>query len=140
MLKCTSFEYICFSLKNTKDTRKAFASAAAYVRDVENRVVSKEGVDGKYVFASILVGAPADQYGKRLVIKTYTKMTVGEEEFTVYGYPMVESYYSLATKLNGDENLPGNVQEIINGIVDRVENGTSDDNGDIGMGGDDLWD
>lgn len=129
-----------FELKNTKDTRKAFVSAAAYVRDVENRVVSKEGVDGKYVFASILVGAPADQYGKRLVIKTYTKMTVGEEEFTVYGYPMVESYYSLATKLNGDENLPGNVQEIINGIVDRVENGTSDDNGDIGMGGDDLWD
>ena len=66
----------------------------------------------------------------------FARRIIDGEEFVVYGYPMVESYYSLASKLKGDTTLPENVQNIINGIVDD-DNAVGDDN--IGMEGDDLW-
>ncbi|MBE6681857.1 MAG: Ig-like domain-containing protein [Ruminococcaceae bacterium] len=128
-----------FDLKNEafNDGRGAYVSGKAFVRDEYNMIANHDSYasDSAYVFAAILVGAPEAQYNKRLVIKTYTKLTINEEEFVVYGQPMVESFYSLAAKLKGDTTLPENVQTIINGIVENGENFGNEE----ALPGDDLW-
>ena len=63
-------------------------------------------------------------------------MTIAGTEYVVYGQPMVESFYSLAKKL--ENSTDEKVKNIANSITERVEAGTEND-GDIGMGGDDLW-
>lgn len=123
-----------FELKNSKDGRAAYVSGKAYVQGEMDKVFDSS-VDGVHVFTGVLVGAPKDQYGKRIVAKTYTKVTVGGEEFVVYGHPMVESFYSLAKKLQAQDNLSEDAKAIIDQIVKDGE----DFDEDLGLDGDDLW-
>ncbi len=114
-----------------------FASGKAYVRGEYNKVINKASADadGAYVFAGILYGAPEGQYGRRLVVKTYTKVTIDGEDFVVYGQPMVESFYSLAKKLQAQGNLSNEVKDLVEDIIAKGE----DFGNEEGLPGDDLW-
>ena len=122
-----------FELVNERDGRLAYVSGKAYVRGEYDKVFASE--DNVHVFTGVLYGAPADQYGKRLVAKTYTKLTVDGENYVVYGQPMTESFYSIAKKLKDQGGLSEEAQTIVDNIIKEAE----DFDSDIGLPGDDLW-
>ncbi len=97
--------------------------------------VFDHSIDDIHIFTSILYGCPAGKYNLRLVVKTYTHVTIGDEEFTVYGEPMVESYYSMAKELQKAGNLTEEAQAIVDSIVEAGE----DFGNEEGLPGDDLW-
>ena len=125
-----------FELKNGVDERLAYVWGTAFIRSDIDKVFDST-TDGIHIFTGVLHGAPPDQYGKRLVAKTYTKVTIGEDSFVVYGEPMVESFYSLAVKLNKAGGLSPEAQALVDDII---ENGENLGDSDIGMGGDGLFD
>jgi len=62
-------------------------------------------------------------------------VTINGESFTVYGEPMVESYYSMAKELQKAGNLTPEAQAIVDSIVEKGE----DFGNEEGLPGDDLW-
>ena len=126
-----------FELTNNKDGRLAYVSGKAYARGEINKIINADSyeADGAYIFAGVLKGAPKDQYGKRLVIKTYTKVSIDGNDYVVYGHPMVESFYSLAKKLQATGDLSAEAQAIVDEIIADSE----DMDNDLGLDGDDLW-
>lgn len=115
-----------------------YASGEAYVKGGIDKVYDSTA-DDYHIFAGVLYGCPEDQYNKRLVTKTYTKVTINEEDYVVYGEPMVASFYSIAVMLkNSDsyDSLSSDAQAIIDNIIETGENFADNE---IGMGGDDLW-
>jgi len=83
----------------------------------------------------VLYGCPEGKYNLRIVVKTYTHVTINGESFTVYGEPMVESYYSMAKELQGTEGLSDEANAIIEAIIAEAE----DFGNEEGLPGDDLW-
>ena len=128
-----------FELTNGVDSRLAYVSAPAYVNNTYDDSFDKriKTVDESHVFAAVLHGAPENQYGKKLVVKTYTKVTVNGEDFVVYGHPMVESFYSIAKKLQDKGGLSDAVKDVVDNVVEKGENIADNE---IGMGGDGLFD
>ncbi len=112
-----------------------YVSGKAYVYGEFDKVFDSTS-DTAHKFAGVLYGAPVDQYGKRIVAKTYTKVTVDDEEFVLYGEPMVESFYSIAKSLEGDTSLSAEAQAI---VADIIAKGEDFGDSDIGLPGDDLW-
>lgn len=91
--------------------------------------------DNLHIFSSVLYGCPEGKYNLRIVVKTYTHVTINGENFTVYGEPMVESYYSMAKELQGTEGLSDEANAIIEAIIAEAE----DFGNEEGLPGDDLW-
>ena len=90
-------------------------------------------------FAAAFHGIPTLAYGKRIVAKTYTKVTVNGEQFVLYGEPMVTSAYSVAKELV-DSGSVSESDEIYGCIKDIID-ATTDEGFGNEAGGDtgDLW-
>ena len=58
-----------------------------------------EGDDEKHVFTGVVKNIPVEHYNTDLVCKTYTRISVGEDSFLVYGEPVVSSIYDTAKKV-----------------------------------------
>ena len=69
-----------------------------YNREKGINIVYDSSDDSYDVFTGVLKNVPVDNYDKNLTCKTYTKITVGEDNFTVYGEPITDSVLSTAKK------------------------------------------
>ncbi len=112
-------------------------SGIAYKNSGDDKVdkVFDASEDNIHIFTSVLYGCPEGKYNLRIVVKTYTHVTINGENFTVYGEPMIESYYSMAKELQSAGNLTEEVQAIVDSIVEAGE----DFGNESGLPGDDLW-
>ena len=95
----------------------------AYIKGKVDKIFD-QSIDGLHIFTAVLYGAPEEHYTSNFVVKTYTKVTVGSNEYVVYGEPMVANYYKLAKSIQNNSSLTDDAKTLINSIVDKAENGS----------------
>ena len=71
------------------------------------------------MFAGVLYNIPEKHYDTNIVCKTYTKISVGGEEFTVYGEQVTVNLFEIASALLETE-LDEKVREYMLSVVDAV--------------------
>lgn len=116
-------------------------NASKYVRGKAYSVA--DGIDKIYsssddahIFTGILYGVPEVHYGTNLVAKTYTVVKINGRNFIIYGEEMVESFYSMAKKLEGEAGLSSETREMIENIIKTKEALDKD----LNLPGDNLFD
>ena len=75
-----------------------YVSGVAYSK-AEGKDVVFDHDDEADIFTCIVKNIPVSQYKTNLTCKTYTKITVGGEQFVVYGEAVVGNIYDTAQKL-----------------------------------------
>jgi hypothetical protein len=113
----------------TFDSEK-YVSGVAYNKAQDKDIVFDSTDDEVCVFAGVLQGIPEKHYDTDLVCKTYTKISVGGEVFTVYGEEVTANFYEIAVKLLETE-LDEETYEYLLGIVEAVESDIWVDVGDL---------
>ena len=111
---------------------RVFVSGAAYNKKAGTDVVFDSSDDLYSVAAGVLYGIPERHYRTKIVCKTYTKISVGEGSFVVYGEPMSASLYEIAKeclKLDLPEEQRAYAERIVKYVEDK----------DILLDGDDLY-
>lgn len=106
-------------------------SGVAYDKEAGKDIIFDSSNDETCVFAGVLYNIPKHHYTTDLVCKTYTKITVGAESFTVYGEPMTASLYEIAKE--GIEYASGEQKKVLEEIIKYVESK------EIEIELDDLW-
>ncbi len=112
-----------FDLDPTK-----YAYGAAYTKGVSDKVGTSDDKtlkDAQKAFRAVIYGTPEKGYGKKLVVKTYTKLLINGQEFIVYGETQYESLYSLAKQLDEDN-------DIVKDIIGKTENNSNEPSLDFG--------
>jgi len=106
-----------FELENKADSKLAYVYGKAYVKGEFDKIYDSSN-DDYYVFAGVLHGAPKGKYDTNIVAKTYTKVTVGTDNYVIYGEPMVANFVELALALKGDETLPEDLKSVVDEVID----------------------
>jgi len=88
----------------------------AYVRGEYDKVFDSSN-DDYHVFTGVLYGIPKDKYAMNVVAKTYTKVTIGENNYVVYGEPMVANLFSIAKALKAQGGLTEDVKTVVDDII-----------------------
>ena len=76
-----------------------YVSGVAYNKADGTDIVFDRSDDTVDVFTCVVRNIPVSKYKTNLTCKTYTKITVGTEQFTVYGEPVIGNIYDTANKL-----------------------------------------
>ncbi len=100
-----------------------YACGKAYVKGQVDKIFD-QSIDEVHIFTAVLYGAPEDSYRENFVVKTYTKVTVGSDEYVVYGEPMVANYYELAKSIRNNSSLTDDAKALIDSIIDKAEIGS----------------
>lgn len=106
-------EQLNFESVSAKVSGKAFVSG-------EYDKVWDSSKDGYHIFTGVLYGAPKDQYAKNLVAKTYTKVTIGSDNFVIYGEEMVANFFDIAKALKAQGGLSAEAQAIVDAIINEA--------------------
>ena len=109
-----------------------FVTGIAYNKESGTDIVFDPTNDEMHVFAGYVKNIPVANYKTNLVCKTYTKITVGGEQFVVYGEKVVGNVYDTAHSLISDETLDAETKNALYEIIIAYEN-------TIGISGDDLY-
>ena len=136
--KLNNHNYSQLNFDFNDGSKASYVYGVAYEKSTGKDTVYNYG-DVTDVFTGVFYGIPEKAYGKRIVAKTYTKITVDGTQFTLYGEPMVTSLYNLAKTLLDEGSLAEGDEgyEVVKGIVDTtVDNGFGND---AGADGGDLW-
>ncbi len=88
--------------------------------------------DEVHIFTAIVKNVPANHYGTNLVCKTYTKISVGSEQFVLYGEPVVGNIYDTAKELYKNTDLDSETKQALLKIIFDYEKV-------LGLPGDDLF-
>lgn len=136
--KLSNNDYSQLNFDFSTPTGTAYISGVAYNK-AEGIDKVFEGNDEVDQFTAVFYNIPENAYGKRIVTKTYTKVTVNGEQFILYGEPMVTSLYAVADRLIKSGTVTEGSEEYtkIKEIID-----TATDNGfgnDAGADTGDLW-
>ena len=105
-----------------------FVTGVAYNKENGTDIVFDASDDNVTVFTGYVKNIPVKEYKTNLVCKTYTMISVGGQQFIVYGEAVIGNVYDTAKKLL--ETDPGNADLLE--IVLNYE-------GNIGVPGDDLY-
>jgi len=136
--KLSNNDYSQLNFDFTTPTGTAYISGVAYNKaEGINKVF--EGNDTVDQFTAVFYNIPEKAYGKRIVTKTYTKVTVDGEQFVLYGEPMVTSLYAVADRLIKSGAVQEGSEEYTK-IKQIVDIATDDSFGnDAGADTGDLW-
>jgi len=74
-------------------------TGVAYSKSRNIDLVFDSSVDEQHIFTGVLKNVPVENYKTDLVCKTYTKITVDGEQFTLYGETVKGNIYDTALKL-----------------------------------------
>ena len=66
-------------------------------------MINGEEDDGSIIYTAVTTGIPDSAKKENMVVRTYGKYTLGENEIVVYGDTMTNSLYNVA-KAIADEN------------------------------------
>ena len=104
----------------TLDTEKK-VTGVAYNKESGTDIIFNNDNDEYSVFTAMLINIPATQYKTKLVCKTYTKITVNGEQYTVYGEPVVKSVYETAKTLLASNSVDEATKNRLLEIIETVE-------------------
>ena len=107
-----------------------YVTGVAYNK-AENKDIVFDSNDETDVFTGVVNNIPVSKYKTNLTCKTYTKMTIGGEQFIVYGEPVVGNVYDTAKKLLETATDTETKNALYNIIFDYENT--------IGLPGDDLF-
>ena len=133
--KLTNKDYSQLNFDFTvSDGTAAYVIGVAYKRGEFDKVYEED--DSIAAFTAAFYGIPEKAYGKRIVAKTYTKITVDGVQHVLYGEPMITSLYSAAKSIvdSMDESDPmyDEIKKIIDVAVDDgLGNEAGADTGDL---------
>ena len=96
-----------------------YVSGKAFVNGEYDKVFDTS-VDSYHIFTGVLYGVPKDQYAKNLVAKTYTKVTIGEDNYVIYGEPMVANFFDIAKSLKAQGGLSDEAAVIVDEIINEA--------------------
>ena len=108
-----------------------YVSGKAYVKGEYDKVFDSS-IDGYHIFTGVLYGVPKARYGENLVAKTYTKVTIGEDDYVVYGEPMVANFFDIAMALKAEGDLSEEFESVVSEIINDATGP------DIGFDWDDI--
>jgi len=109
-----------------------YITGVAYNRENDTDIVFDATNDEADIFTGYVKNIPAANYKTNLVCKTYTKLTVNGEQFTVYGEAVAGNVYDTAQILAADETLDAETKNALYDIILAYENAA-------GLPGDDLF-
>ncbi len=137
--KLNNNDYSQLNFDFTTPSGTAYISGVAYNK-VQGIDKVFEGDDDVDQFTAVFYNIPETAYGKRIVTKTYTKVTVDGEQFTLYGEPMVTSIYAVAKRIMDSGSVEEGSEEYteIQKIIDIATDSSFGD--DAGADTGDLWD
>ena len=95
-----------------------YVSGKAYVRGEFDKAFAEN--DDYHIFVGVLYGAPKDQYAKNLVAKTYTKVTIGSDDYVIYGEEMVANFFDIAKALKDKGDLSEEAAAIVDEIINEA--------------------
>ena len=117
--------------------KTAYVTGAAYVKGSVDKVFDEN--DEAAMFTAAFYNIPKNAYGKRIVAKTYTKVTIDGNDFVLYGEPMVTSPYAVAKNLV-DSGTVAEGDEIYESVKEIIDEATDSGFGnDAGADTGDLW-
>ena len=87
--------------------------------------------DGVTTFTGVLHGIPAAKYKTNIVSKTYTKITVGGEQFVLYGEAVTGNVYDTAQTLLSKEDIDEETRSALSQIILDYENEAGFDYGEL---------
>ena len=111
---------------------KKYVTGVAYNKENGTDIVFDRSDDTVDVFTCVVRNIPVKKYKTNLTCKTYTKITVGGEQFTLYGEPVVGNVYDTARTLLTDDTLDTETKNALYQIILDYECA-------IGLPGDDLY-
>ena len=109
-----------------------YVTGVAYNKESGTDVVFDASDDEVHIFSGYVKNIPVENYKTNLVCKTYTKITVNGEQFTIYGEKVVGNVYDTAKALLEDDTLDTETRNVLVNITLAYEN-------TIGLPGDDLF-
>ncbi len=116
--KLNNKDYSQLNFDFTVDNGLAYASGVAYSK--ENGIDKVIGEDEHIQkFTAVFYNIPESAYGKRIVTKTYTKLSIDGVEHIIYGEPMVTSVYSTAKSIL-DDGISGDDYDFIKNLYDKA--------------------
>ncbi len=136
--KLNNNDYSQLNFDFTVSSGTAYVSGVAYNKaDGTDRVYESD--DSLIKFTAVFHNIPETAYGKRIVTKTYTKLTVDGEQFVLYGEPMVTSLYSVAKNLIDTGTVEEGTDEYT--MTQEIIDTTTDEGfgNDAGADTGDLW-
>lgn len=96
-----------------------YVSGAAYEKGSFDKVFDSSD-DNYHIFAGVLYGVPKDQYAKNLVAKTYTKVTIGSDEFVIYGEEMIANFFDIAKLYKAQGGLSAEAEALVDEIINEA--------------------
>ena len=109
-----------------------YVSGVAYNKADGTDIVFDRSDDTVDVFTCVVRNIPVSEHKTNLTCKTYTKITVGGEQFTLYGEKVVGNVYDTAQTLLTDDTLDTETKNALYQIILDYESA-------IGLPGDDLY-
>ena len=97
------------------------AKGVGYNRAENIDIVFDSESDDLDIFTGVVKNVPVKNYKTPIVCKTYSKITVGSEQFVVYGEAVEGSIYDVAKKFLEDENLDADMYADLIKIVSDYE-------------------
>ena len=96
----------------TLDSSK-YVKGVAFNREEGTDIVYDKSNDEFSVFTGVLKNIPPEHYQTELVCKTYTKISVGDEKFVVYGEPITGNVYEIAKDVFGQDYTDLDIAKIV---------------------------
>ena len=109
-----------------------YVTGVAYNKENDTDIIFDATDDNAHIFSGYVKNIPVKEYKTNLVCKTYTKITVGGEQFILYGEPVVGNVYDTAQTLLADDTLDTETKNALYQIILDYESA-------IGLPGDDLY-
>lgn len=136
--KLNNNDYSQLNFDFTVSGGTAYVTGVAYNKDIGKDIVYDQNDDSAH-FTAAFYNIPKSAYGKRIVTKTYTKITIDGEQHVLFGEPMVTSLYAVAKALfdSGDYAEGSDEYNIAKDIIDTTVDDSFGD--DAGADTGDLW-
>ena len=98
-----------------------YVSGVGFNRKDGTDIIFDSSDDRLTVFAGVLTNIPKGHYKTKLVCRTYTRISVGGEEFVIYGEPVKASMYEIAKAHVNDPDISDETKKLLSEIVKYVE-------------------
>lgn len=105
---------------------KNYVKGVAYSREDGTDIVFDSSNDEYDVFTGILNNIPLDKYEAGITCKTYTKISIGEDVFTVYGEPITGNVFETAIYSFKEDDTRTSVAKLVFDYYDYSGNCSDD--------------
>lgn len=93
----------------------------AYNKYDGTNIIFDSSNDEYHVISGVLCNIPESAYNEKVTSKTYAKISINGQSFTVYGEPVSASLYEIAKSLVDSEEISDEIRTELENIISKVE-------------------